>query len=83
MRGNFLLLVAQLAREKIQELRPFIPPVAEQLRVIRRDDDGRPVQQRRDLPRLREAFVEKMPRVPARRRERMVALIDLLLAARR
>ncbi len=35
------LVVAGLAHEKIQELRAFVPPMAEQLCVVRRHHDGR------------------------------------------
>src|SRR5476651_1662380 len=63
---NVLLVVESLAREKIQKLRAFIPPVPEQFRVIRRDDERRTVQKSGELLDLRDALVEKMLRVFAR-----------------
>ena len=58
--GKNFLLIAKFAREEVEELRPFIPPMPKQLRVVGRDDDGRSVEQAVELPDLREAFVKKM-----------------------
>ena len=62
-----LLVVKNFAREIIQKLRPFIPPMAEQFRVVRRDDQRRAVQKAGDALGLFDALVEKMPGVLARR----------------
>ncbi len=78
-----LLVVESHAREEVEELRPFIPPMAEQLGVIRRDDERRTIQNSREPPDLRHAFVEEMSGVFARSLERMVALVNLLGAAPR
>ena len=37
---DVLLLLAQFANEEIDELGAFIPPMAEELGIVRRDDDG-------------------------------------------
>ncbi len=74
-----LLVVKSFAREVIQKLRPFIPPMAEQFRVVGRDDDRRAVQEAGDALRLFDALIEKMPGVFARRLQREVALVNLLV----
>ena len=61
--SNSLLVAAGLAHEVIQELRPLIPPVAEQLGVVGRHQDGRAVEDFRQAPELRHAGVEEMARV--------------------
>src|ERR1035441_8098394 len=79
-RDGFLLLVADLADEEVEKLRSFIPPMPEQLGVIRRDDDGRAIQDAFELVDLCDAFVEEMPGVLARGGEGVVALVNLLFA---
>ncbi len=39
-----LLVVECHAREEVEELRPFIPPMTEQFRIIRRDNKRRMIQ---------------------------------------
>ena len=73
-----LLVVIGLAHEEIEELRPFIPPVAEQFRVVRRQHQRRAIQDAGQLLDLRHARVEKMPGMlgrhpPAPRRGRRSA----------
>ena len=72
--------MADFAHEKIQKFRSFIPPMPEQLGVIRCDDDWRPVQNGFQLLNLRDALTQKMPCVFAGGRQGMVALVNLLLA---
>src|SRR5665213_906813 len=79
-RGGFLLLVADFAHEEVEKFRPFIPPMPEQFGVIGRDDDRRAIQNAFELLHLRDAFIQKMPGVPARGGEGLVALVNLLLA---
>src|ERR1035438_4321107 len=73
------LVVTKLTHEEVEELRAFIPPMPEQLGVIRRDDDWRSVQNGFQLLNLRDALTQKMPCVSAGGRQRMVALVNLLL----
>ena len=68
---GFLLLVAEFAHEEIEELRAFIPPVPEQLGVIRRNDDRRTIQKRREPAGLARCVRrENAARVRWRRRAR-------------
>src|ERR1700722_10498342 len=76
---NILLIVESLARKEIQKLRAFIPPVAKQFRVIRRDDERRTIQKSGELLDLRDAFIQKMLRGFARGFQRDVALVNFLV----
>src|ERR1700690_3349793 len=73
------LVVKKFTREVIKKLRPLIPPVAEQFRVIRRDGERRTIQKSGELPCLVYAFVEKMPGMSGGGRQRGIALINFLV----
>ena len=74
-----LLVVHRLADEQLQQLRPLEPPVAEQLRVERRDHDGVHVQHAAQALDLLAALVHEMARVRVRRRHRPDAVVMLLV----
>ena len=59
-----LLVVVSLAHEEIEELGSFIPPMPEQLRVVRREDERRAIEDAGELFDLFDARFEKMIGVP-------------------
>src|SRR5262249_60075465 len=47
-RFDRVLVVVELAEEIAEKDRPLVPPVAEQLRIVRADDDGRAIHAARE-----------------------------------
>src|SRR5882724_7659434 len=58
-----VLVIVCLANKVIQKLRPFVPPVSKQFRIIRTEDDGWPIQNLRKLFDLGDSCGKKMVRV--------------------
>src|SRR5271165_569453 len=73
------LVVVGFADEVIEKFRAFIPPMAEQLGVIRRYYDRRAVHEGRQVLHLAHARAEKMSGVLRRLVQRSLALIYLFI----
>jgi hypothetical protein len=74
-----LLVATRFAHKGIEKFRAFVPPMAEQLGVVRRDDERRSVEDAGEFPDLCHARFEKMARVLRRRMQRRATVIDLLV----
>src|SRR5258708_1165507 len=82
-RLDSLLTDRHFPQEKIDPLRPFEPPVAEKLGVVRRDDHGRPVELCREPFHLALTVEHEMPGVlggTLARPARMVRFFPIRLA---
>src|SRR5262249_18732851 len=55
-----LLVIDGLPHEIIEKLRPFVPPMAKKLRVIRRKDQWRTIHDFSQMLHLLDSFAEKM-----------------------
>ena len=74
-------MVGSLPHKEIQEFRPSVPPMAEQLGVVRRDDQRWPVKGVPQPGGLREARFQEMSGVPRGGLECRFAITDGALAS--
>src|SRR6266511_5089113 len=73
-----LLITARLADERIEPFRALIPPMTEQLGIVRRQDQRRHIHRGGEVLDLIDAGAEEMRGVFAGRLERRVSVIGLL-----
>src|SRR5690349_17631317 len=76
--AKYILIVGGFANEKVKELRSLIPPMAEQLGVERRDDQGWLAQNACDLLDLRDPLTQEMGRMSVRYLECRLTIVDFL-----
>ena len=76
------LVVLELAEEELEEHRPLVPPVPEELCVVRRDDDGAAVHVRAQVLDLLLAVEHEVARVLGRAQVGLVRVVQALVVHR-